>query len=151
MSYVFALCAGALYPRGMRDLSLICHGPRRIRLGIALAMVTACSLCLVSAAPAVTFTVSSTASTPDAVPGDGLCDDGTGACTLSAAVGEAASVPTCQEPVAIYFSVSGQIDGDIEYDFSGGSPCTNPSLSIIGTGADSLVLRGNVSASGYHY
>jgi cysteine-rich repeat protein len=103
----------------------------------------------VSQARAVTFTVDSTASTPDAVQGDGICDDGTGACTLSAAVGEAASVPTCQEPVAIHFSVSGQIDAGIEYHFSGGSPCASPSLSIIGPGADSLILSGGVSASGY--
>ena len=99
-------------------------------------------------ARAATFTVNSTASTPDAVPGDGVCDDGTGACTLGAAVGEAASVPTCQEPVAIHFSVSGQIDAGIEYHFAADSPCTNPSLSIIGPGADSLTLSGGVSASG---
>ena len=98
-----------------------------------------------------TFTVNSTASTGDAIPGDGLCDDGTGACTLPAAVGEAASVPTCQELVAIHFSVSGQIDAGIAYHFAAGSACTNPSLSIIGPGADSLVVGGDVSASGYTY
>jgi hypothetical protein len=100
---------------------------------------------------ATTFTVNSTASTPDAVPGDGICDDGTGACTLPAAVGEAASAPTCLDPVEIHFSVSGQIDAGIEYHVAAGSPCANPSLSIIGPGADCLILSGGVSASGYAY
>lgn len=40
------------------------------------------------AAPAI-FTVNSTGDTGDATPGDGLCDDGTAACTLRAAIQEA--------------------------------------------------------------
>lgn len=40
--------------------------------------------------PAVaTFTVNSTADTPDAIPGNGVCNDGMGACTLRAAIMEA--------------------------------------------------------------
>src|SRR2546425_5612740 len=40
-------------------------------------------------ADAATFTVNSTADTTDAAPGDGVCDDGGGACTLRAAIEEA--------------------------------------------------------------
>lgn len=36
----------------------------------------------------LTFTVNSTADTPDAFAGDGICDDGTGHCTLRAAITE---------------------------------------------------------------
>jgi cysteine-rich repeat protein len=126
-----------------------------VRVGgvVALAMGAAV-LCLGPseiAFAATTFAVNSTANTPDAIPGDGICDDGMGACTLGAAVGEAASAPTCLDPVEIHFSVSGQIDAGIEYHVAAGSPCANPSLSIIGPGADSLILSGGVSASGYAY
>lgn len=44
------------------------------------------------ASATVTFRVNSTASTPDAVPGDGICDDGTGHCTIAAAALETQSV-----------------------------------------------------------
>ena len=40
-------------------------------------------------APQSTFVVNSTADTSDASPGNGVCDDGTGACTLRAAIQEA--------------------------------------------------------------
>src|SRR5262249_8419651 len=40
-------------------------------------------------APSSTFVVGSTGGTPDAVPGNGACDDGSGACTLRAAIQEA--------------------------------------------------------------
>jgi CSLREA domain-containing protein len=55
---------------------------------LALALLT---ILLISPPPAyaVTFTVNSTADTSDADPGDGTCDDGTGACTLRAAIEEA--------------------------------------------------------------
>ncbi len=42
-----------------------------------------------SAAHAATFTVDSTADVNDAVPGDGICSDGSGSCTLRAAISEA--------------------------------------------------------------
>lgn len=44
-----------------------------------------------TARAAATFTVDSTDDTSDALPGDGLCDDGSGACTLRAAIEEANS------------------------------------------------------------
>jgi CSLREA domain-containing protein len=45
------------------------------------------------ASPAATLNVTSTADTSDSVPGDGFCDDGTGACTLRAAIQEANAAP----------------------------------------------------------
>lgn len=44
-------------------------------------------------AVSTTLIVTSIADTPDAVPGNGVCDDGTGACTLRAAVQEANALP----------------------------------------------------------
>ncbi len=99
-------------------------------------------------APALTFTVTSTAGTPDAVPGDGICDDGTGACTLSAAVHEANADQSCQ-PTTVDFTVSGRIDGDLQYVFPPSNPCRNPTLSIIGPGHDVLTLGGDFYAQGY--
>jgi CSLREA domain-containing protein len=46
-------------------------------------------VCLAAAAEAATFTVTSPGDDSDANPGDGLCDDGVGACTLRAAIEEA--------------------------------------------------------------
>ena len=63
----------------------------RILSVIALALVL-----LVSApqtAHAATFIVDTTADTPDANPGDGVCDDGAGNCTLRAAIQEANERP----------------------------------------------------------
>ena len=49
----------------------------------------ATTLFSVPVAYAATFTVNSTADSSDASPGDSVCDDGTGACTLRAAIEEA--------------------------------------------------------------
>jgi CSLREA domain-containing protein/uncharacterized repeat protein (TIGR01451 family) len=64
--------------RGKSSRFLVC--------GIAVAL-----LCWLPARPlmAAVFTVDSTIDATDAVPGDGLCDDGAGVCTLRAAVMEA--------------------------------------------------------------
>ena len=61
-----------------------------IPLAALLALALLATL-LISPPPAhaVTFTVNSTADTSDATPGDGMCDDGTGVCTLRAAIEEA--------------------------------------------------------------
>ena len=42
---------------------------------------------------AATFTVTSTADAVDAKPGDGVCDDGSGNCTLRASIMEANALP----------------------------------------------------------
>ena len=46
-----------------------------------------------SASSAATFNVTSTSTTMDINPGDGICDDGTGRCTLRAAIMEANALP----------------------------------------------------------
>jgi hypothetical protein len=71
---------------------------------------------------AATFTVNSTASTPDAVPGDRICDDGSGHCTLAAAAME---FPSCGD-MTIVLAVEGTIDGSVT--FADTRPClTRPS------------------------
>ena len=54
------------------------------------------------------FTVDSIADTPDANPGDGICDDGSGACTLRAAIEETNALSnTAAEPDVITFNLPG--------------------------------------------
>ncbi len=56
-------------------------------------VILALALLLSAAAHAATFTVDSTVDSVDALPGDGVCADATGACTLRAAVMETNSLP----------------------------------------------------------
>jgi CSLREA domain-containing protein len=51
------------------------------------------------------FTVTSTGDAMDAIPGDGICDDGTGDCTLRAAINEANATPGYNE---IAFNIEGE-------------------------------------------
>ena len=51
------------------------------------------ALVLAAPAQAVVFTVDSTVDAVDAVPGDGICADASGACTLRAAIHEANVLP----------------------------------------------------------
>ncbi len=97
-----------------------------------------------SALGAVTFTVNSTASTPDAVPGDGVCDDGTGACTWPAAVTEVGFLlgsSTCAD-ATVELAVEGTIQGDAIFQAQG--QCF-PSIVINGPGSSLLVLVGNLT------
>jgi len=55
----------------------------------AAALAAASALFMPSAIAQVTFDVDSTADTPDAAPGDGVCADASGACSLRAAIQEA--------------------------------------------------------------
>ena len=63
-----------------------------------------------------TFTVDTTVDTTDASPGDGVCDDGTGACSLRAAIMEANALPGVDEVQL--------------------APGTTYTLTIAGTGED---------------
>lgn len=71
---------------------------------------------------AATFTVNSTADATDALPGDGVCDNGTGSCTLRAAIREAnalAGADTITLPAGTYtLSIAGVDDaarvGDLD-------------------------------------
>ena len=77
---------------------------RKRRLG-ALIVALVGGLFLLSACHGgahVALEVTSTADAPDAVPGDGICDDGTGSCTLRAAIDEAnAAAPDVQVDISL--------------------------------------------------
>ena len=81
---------------------------------------------------ATTFTVNSLADTPDAVPGNGLCADAGGACTLRAALQEANSLAGND---TINFSVTGTIN------LTGVLPTINSTITINGPGSGSLTVR----------
>lgn len=89
---------------------------------------------LVLHAAAATFTVNSTAAAPDALPGDGTCDDGTGHCTLAGAAMESAF----WEDITIILSVEGTIMGGAAFEGSS-------TLTLIGPGADRLTIHGDLS------
>jgi len=75
------------------------------RLSRYLAITFFCLLMGVVSAQAVTFTVNSTGDGGDSNTGDGICDDGTGSCTLRAAIEQAnASVAVAD---VIHFDIGG--------------------------------------------
>ena len=102
----------------------------------------------VSQAAAATFTVNSLAATPDASPGDGVCDDGAAHCTLAAAIGEALGEPTC-DPVDIELAVTGEILGGQSYTIPPYFPCFHPSLRIVGPGEDAVTIADGFSMRGW--
>lgn len=94
---------------------------RKLIQGMWMLLLVLLAFCLVPArsAYAATFVVNSTADADDAAPGDGNCDDGSGNCTLRAAISEANALVGAD---------------DIVFDSSlDGTPIT---LSIAGTGED---------------
>lgn len=64
---------------------------RRISQVAARFLIAALALFLVDTCAAATFTVDSTIDANDAIPGNGICSDGVGHCTLRAAIQEASS------------------------------------------------------------
>ncbi|HET9300956.1 MAG TPA: FG-GAP-like repeat-containing protein, partial [Candidatus Polarisedimenticolaceae bacterium] len=78
-----------------------------------------------------TFVVNSTADTVDAVPGDGLCADGTGACTLRAALQEANALAGADE---------------ITFSLGTGTPSIAPASALpLVTGP--VAIRGNTGGA----
>src|SRR5579864_7983035 len=92
----------------------------------------------VRVAHAATFTVNSTADTPDVTPGDGLCDDPTGHCSLHAAIDETNALGGSNQinvPAGTYLlSLPG-------------SAVSSPGLTVAGAGASSTIIDGNHSAT----
>ncbi len=89
-----------------------------------------------------TFTVNSLNDTPDAVPGNGVCADTNGACTLRAAVMEANAITTCA-PLTINLNMNGTIS------LATALPALDhPNLTINGPGANvlSIARLGNAPA-----
>jgi len=132
----------ALRAAGLRALLLV--RPRSRKQPAVLYVKSAILFCLIaglflsfyyarSSSAATTFTVNSLLDTGDASP-DGACDDGTGKCTLRAAIQEANSVPGAD---AINFSVTGTIQlGSVLPDLS-------TDITINGPGANVLTVRRN--------
>ena len=89
------------------------------------------------APPATTFTVNDLGDTGDATP-DGVCDDGSGKCTLRAAIQEANSVAGADP---IDFSVTGTIQ------LGGVLPNLSTDITINGPGANLLTVRRNTGGN----
>ena len=104
-----------------------------------------------------TFVVNSTLDATDAIPGDGLCDDGAGNCTLRAAIEESNSLANSGGNDQIHFDIAGSgphsivvtvalpvltdpvtIDGTTEPDFAG-LPVIAVDGASAGAGVDGLV------------
>ncbi|HEX8998388.1 MAG TPA: choice-of-anchor Q domain-containing protein, partial [Blastocatellia bacterium] len=81
------------------------------------------------------FTVNDLGDTADTTPGDAICADSSGKCTLRAAVQEANPVVACS-PLTINFSVTGTIN------LATALPNLNhPNLTITGPGANQLTVQ----------
>ncbi|HEX8456410.1 MAG TPA: Calx-beta domain-containing protein [Pyrinomonadaceae bacterium] len=107
------------------------------RLCCALSAALALSISVASSQQAAavagtTFTVDSTADAPDIAPGDGICADSAGACTLRAAIREANSLPGDD---TINFSVTGTIS------LTGALPTLATNMTLNGAGSGSLTIR----------
>ncbi len=123
---------------------------RQVRIRLTRSTVVASILifaCLPAQSAAHTFVVNSTADTHDANLGDGICDDGTGACTLRAAAEEAVQAPppppSCSimdEPAVITIAVTGTIVLTTPVSFVSGF-CVF-SLTINGPGSAKLTISG---------
>lgn len=89
-----------------------------------------------------TLTINDLGDTTDNNPGNGVCNDGTGKCTLRAALVEANMLGTAPcSPLTINFSVTGTIN------LGAALPNLNhPNLMINGPGANQLNVRRNVAA-----
>jgi CSLREA domain-containing protein len=85
---------------------------------------------------AQTFMVNSPGDCVDQIPGDGICDDGDGDCTLRAAIEEANALPGMQ---TIRFGV-----GNV--NLINMLPPLNSDITIQGPGSDLLIVSGNNSS-----
>src|SRR4051794_5297146 len=137
----------ALRPSGlkMRHLPDCGRGAlrRRLRgmlfrlLPTALAISFAVALVPSPAHATDTYTVNSTADTPDVKPGDGQCATAAGVCTLRGAIQQANATPG--GPDLITFTRAGE--GQIQ--LTGQLPEITTDLSVRGTGASLVKLWGN--------
>jgi CSLREA domain-containing protein len=84
--------------------------------------------------PTATFTLNDTGDTDDAVPGDGVCDDGAAHCTLRAAISEANAEPACRAITIDATGVSGQIT------LTSALPAIDANVNVTGAG---LIVSGN--------
>ena len=88
------------------------------------------------------FTVTSTADAADASPGDGVCDDGTGSCTLRAAIMEANAVPGADAITLPSGSYALATAGTGEDEAATGDLDITDDLTIEGAGAATTIIDG---------
>ncbi len=113
-----------------------------MRASILILVVSCACLTLSPILQAATFTVTHTADTHDALPGDGLCADGTGLCSLRAAIDEANANPLSDD---IVFDIQEAPGPDGTYVFTPFVPyvLNNPTTSIDGLSQSGTVANSN--------
>jgi hypothetical protein len=126
----------------------LCTSTSFVRVGIVAIAIVGYFLAAPQAASATTFTVNSTIDAPDAIPGDGICDDGTGHCTLRAAVTESnftggANVITV--PSGTYTLTIGPFDDEFN---AAGATMESGDLDIVDLSAFSLPQLTSVTING---
>src|SRR5262245_818264 len=89
------------------------------------------------------FTVNSLGDLTDAAPGNMVCDDGLGNCTLRAAIAEANALGLCGV-IDINFSVTGTIN-------TGSSLFITHSVNVNGPGANLLTIANNNTAAVFDF
>ena len=92
-----------------------------------------------AAQPGGTFVVDTTSDVPDADPGDGLCDDGNGNCSLRAALEEVAASPVVD-------TITFELNAAATISLTASLPAINGSdsaLTIQGPGPDQLTIDGD--------
>lgn len=97
--------------------------------------------------PDPTFTVNTTADTVDANPGDGVCADSQGNCSLRAAVMEANATPgndTIMVPAGTFTLT---IPNNFQYNATGGHLDVNDGLTIVGAGQGSTIIQAGTTAA----
>lgn len=92
----------------------------------------------------LTFVVNSSADTADASPGDGICDDGTGSCTLRAAAEDSSAAAntlpcTANHVTEVVLGVAGPIVLGAPVSFQAGQ-CFR-TVRVIGPGSENLTIR----------
>src|SRR5512132_2100312 len=100
-------------------------------------------------AAAATFNVNTTSDTVDVTPGNGVCADSLGACSLRAAVMEAnasAGADTISIPAGTYTLTRAPFDDEFNFDGArediGDLDILNGDLTIVGAGAASTIIDG---------
>ena len=120
------------------------HTSSLIRFPLAIALALLMSLVVADSQPAraADFTVGSTADAVDASPGDGVCDDGAGSCTLRAVIQEAnalAGADTITLPAGTYtLTIAGTAE---DADATGDLDITDE-LTITGAGEAVTIIDG---------
>ena len=129
-------------------------GSRLIRTSIFLAFIAfaIAGYLLVppqSAATMATLNVNTTADTVDAVPGDGVCADSSGNCSIRAAVMEANALggpDTITIPAGLYTLTRTPFDDEFNFDGAnesiGDIDILNGDVTIIGAGAATTIISG---------